>query len=309
MNLLSDDCRTRLFLGAAPSCRWLEMVAVVLFMSLWSPAATASPALEHAIRSGDLAAAEEAIKRSSGAGATQRKWDSARVDLLAGKTTRALETLELLVNTVPDSSEYRLWYSRALLARATEASALRTPLIARKAVAEVKKSFDLDPSNGDAAIDLILVHLRIPILGGGEKAAEALANRLTRASSDSAAFARGIIAHEKEQWRVAERELVTAARSFDDPRRVLFWLGYLYQRLGRWDDAFATHQKLLELSPNDPRVWYEHARTAEFSGERIEIGQTMLRRYLRAQLPSGARPKSEARELLEKLEKTAPKER
>lgn len=296
-------------MGRLPSRVLRPLVAIALAGSLWSPTATASPALERAIRSGDLAAAKEAIGRSPGASSTQRKWDSARVDLLAGNTSRALETLESLVGAVPESSDYRLWYSRALLARAAEVSALRRPLIARKAVAEVEKSFNLDPANGDAAIDLILVHLRIPILGGGEKAAEALANRLTRTSSDRAGFARGIIAHEKEQWRVAEQELVAAARSLDDPRRVLFWLGYLHQRLGRWDDAFATHQKLLELSPNDPKVWYEFARTAGFSGERVEIGQTMLRRYLRAQLPSGARPKSEARELLAKLDESARKER
>ena len=274
---------------------------MMLSSALVSPG-LASPALEQALRSGDLSAAREALRASPGTSEQERSWNRARVDLLAGATRRAVATLERLVEADPESSDYRLWYSRALLAEASEASILRRALIARRAVAALEEAFEADPRNDDAAIDLILVHLRVPLLGGGTRAAGAVLETLERRRSKVASFARGIIAYEAQRWDDAERELVDAAESLDDPRRALFWLGYLHQRLQRWDEAFHTHQTLLELSPNDPRVWYEIARTAEFSGLRVDEGKAMLRRYLEAELPSGSRTREQARELLRKLD-------
>ncbi|MDX1583193.1 MAG: hypothetical protein R3338_06285, partial [Thermoanaerobaculia bacterium] len=173
---------------------------------------------------------------------------------------------------------------------------------ARKAMGELERSVELDPDNGDAAIDLILIHIRVPILGDGLEAAERLTRRLDGRGSPLLPLARGILAFEREKWNQAEEELIGAAGTLEDPRRALFWLGFLYQRLGRWDDAWETHERLYRLSPRDPRVLYEFARTAEFSGERVALGKKMIHRYLVSDLPSGAASKEEARALLERLE-------
>lgn len=277
--------------------------SAVLLLVLAHSVAAASPVLEEAIRSCDLNAARKAIRSSPGSSKAETEWNRARLALLAGNTPEAIERLEWLVETRARSSEVRLWFSRALFARASEVSALRRPFVARRAVAELERSLQLDPLNDDAAIDMTLIHLRVPLLGDGTAAAEELAARLTTRRSPVASLARGIIAYENERWRLAETELSRAASTLEDPRRALFWLGYVYQRLGRWDDAWETHEMLLERSPNDPRVWYELARTAQFSGLHTERGEEMLQRYLRTELPSGARSKDEARALLRTLQR------
>ncbi len=275
---------------------------VVLLSLLAAVQALASPALEEAIRSCDLAAAREAIASSPGTTEVDRLWNSARVDLIGGRTAPAVEKLGRLVEKESESSVFRLWYSRALFAQASEASAFRRLFIARRAISELRESLELDPENDEAAIDLILIHLRVPVLGGGMDEARKLANAMSRRDSPFAPMARGILAWEDEEWEKALGEFEAAAASVGDPRRALFWIGYVHQKLGQWDEAFAIHEVLLGLSPHDPRVWYEFARTAQFSGLRTRSGpDDAAAATSERRLPSGARSKDEARELLGEL--------
>lgn len=271
-----------------------------LVACLVAPPLAGSAALERAIQSCDLRAATEALANQDAASTVERRWNRARVDLLRGETSRAVDDLEWVVAQNPRSSEYHLWYSRALFAQASEGFAVRRPFVARRAIAELKKAEAL--GNDEASIDLMLIHIRVPLLGDGRDGAEEIAKALTTRRSSVAPLARGIMAYEREEWQIAERELKIAADTLSDPRRALFWLGFLYQKLQRWNNAFKSHERLLALSPNDPRVWYEFARTSDFSGLGTDMGKKMLRRYLSAELPSGAPTKKEARKLLGRLD-------
>lgn len=263
---------------------------------LGSVGVAASPALEEAIRSCDVRAATASLD-----GRRSTSFDRGRVALIQGNTGAAVDLLSDAVEEAPRSSIARLWYSRALFARAAEVSTIRKPFIARSAIRELEQSLALDPRNDDATIDLLLIHLRVPILGDGMDAARELARSLTRRDAPAAALANGMIAYESDALDVAERHFLRAASTMDDPRRALFWLGYVYQRLGRWDDAFDTHDRLLELSPHDPRAWYEIARSAEFSRSRLALGRRMMERYLTATLPSGSPSREDAKKLLDRL--------
>lgn len=274
---------------------------LVLSISIVALNVDASAELEEAIRACDASAAVEALRRSDRSDPARRLYDAARVDLLKGETNDAVEKLEQSVERSPRRSDYHLWYSRALFAKAGESSAWYKPFLARKAIKELERALEIDPANDDAAIDLMLIHLRVPILGGGDDAAEQIVHDLNRRRSPYAPLANGILAYEHQRWDRAEKELRRAVAILDDPRRALFWVGFLDQRLGRWEDAFSVHEELLILSPNDPRVWYEFGRTADFSGLRTDAAASMIRRYLEADLPSGAATKDEARKLYERL--------
>ncbi len=149
---------------------------------------------------------------------------------------------------------------------------------------ELQAALSLDPSRGDARLDLIRYYERTPrILGGSTAKAREQAAELARRDAARGAFADGYIAYREKEYgsaRLSLRAAVMLAK--DDETRImaLTWLGWLSQETQQYDAAFAAFDRILAIDPKHGPALYEIGRTAVFSRRELARGEDALRRYL-----------------------------
>ena len=193
----------------------------------------------------------------------------------------SIDWFEKAVALEDKNSMYHLWLGRAIGSKAQHASVLKQPFLAKKVKAQFEQAVELDGSNLEARSDLISYYLMAPgIMGGSvEKAKEQAA---TIAAQDRyqghLAMAR-VHSHEKNN-DLYERELLAAAAAKPEEVGPRVELGYLYQRLERWDDAFRTFDELTKNDKARRNAQYQVGRTGAMSGRKLEHAAASLEAYL-----------------------------
>ena len=193
----------------------------------------------------------------------------------------AVESLTTATELDPDNSDYHLWLGRAYLQQLQTASMFKKLGLSKKVRAEYGKAIELDPNNLDARASLAGYYFEAPGIAGGstEKGMEQVA-AIKERDPLRGHLVMGSRYHGDEEYELAQQEFKSALALDPESTDAHFLLAILYHAMERWDDAFATLAKLLEIDPGNRSGLYQTGRTASLSGKQLDRGIEAFGRYL-----------------------------
>ena len=221
---------------------------------------------------------------------------------------QAQDAFQQAVEEDPGNSAYALWLALAMGRRAEAMTGLRKlaagPLVKRMR-REFERAIELDGSNLDAYVSLVMFHLEAPSIVGGSKAeARELAGQLQKMDPARGAWASAVCYEFASEFERAGEQYALARQL--DPEAVRYLLshaGFLSKR-----SEFKASDELFDMAfsrdPDNPKVW-RAAATAWIAAKREDRyprARQLIERYLKTpdQDPNQD-PKSELRNLLKNL--------
>ncbi len=215
---------------------------------------------------------------------------------------RATEAFETAVRLDPANSDHYLWLGRGLGRRAETSSPFRAPGLATKSRAAFEKAVELNPKNREALSDLFEYYLQAPgFLGGGEKKAQALIEKIAALDPAERYFAEARLAENRKEYQTAERMLRNAVDAA--PRQIgrLIDLARLLSKEGKIQESEATFEQAARLNPNAPQLLFGRAQTYVEAKRNLPQARQLLSQYLRSQLTPDDPPRAEAEKLLREI--------
>ena len=204
------------------------------------------------------------------------------------KSGPAVDWFEKAVKVDDNNAQHHLWLGNALGTEAEKANKLRQPFLARRCKTEFERAVALDPSLVDARVSLIQFYTLAPsIVGGSGEKADAQVREIAKLNPMRAHMEAAWIAQQRKDSVANERELQAALAAGPDSIAPYLQLGGLYAQQHRWDDAFATFEKLMQAKPDEPMAHFQYGRTAAISGKNLERGERELKFWL-ANMPASA---------------------
>jgi tetratricopeptide (TPR) repeat protein len=182
------------------------------------------------------------------------------------------------------------------------ANPFTAPGYATKARQMFEKSVALNPSNKEAAGDLLDYYLDAPgFLGGGMQKAEALAKLIGESDPAEGHYAEALIDDKRQQYDQAEAHFRRAAEIA--PRQVGRFVAlakYLAKR-GQFKESEAMFDRAARMAPDDPKILFERATTYIKGKRNIGQARELLEKYLRAPLTPDDPPREQALAMLKKI--------
>lgn len=234
--------------------------------------------------------------------------DSASLQLMGqdlfmlGEYKKATDVLEKAVALDPNNPKLLHWLGRTYGRRAETANPFAAPGWATKTRQMLEKAVELNPSDKDAAGDLLDYYLDAPgFLGGGIQKAESLSRTILNQDPAEGHYAEGLVAERKKEFEAAEQQFRRAAELA--PRQVghiLVLARYLGSH-GREKESDALFDQAARMAPNSPRVMFD--RAAAYIHQNRDLGQArkLLEQYMQMPLTPDDPPKDQAQALLKKL--------
>lgn len=214
---------------------------------------------------------------------------SAEALLAAGKTAvhqndgaRAVELLEKAVELEPQRAEVHLWLSRAHATVGESASGFKQLSVARKILAALERTVELDPNNIQARVELAQFYAMAPgIMGGGEDKARAQAAEAKRRNAFDGHRAYAVIYIVQKKLDLARNEFEQAVREEPQSARAHTALG---RHLANYDKnyrrAFEELEKAIQLDTAYMPGWFRLGEAAALSGTNLARGEEALKKYL-----------------------------
>jgi len=198
-----------------------------------------------------------------------------------GKNGEAIEWYEKAVKQEDNSALYHYWLGDALGEAAQTASKLRQPFLARRLKSEFERAVALDPKMIDARQGLVDFYSMAPgFMGGGmDKAREQVAE-ITKLSPMRGHLAGARVADREKDLVGAEREYQAAISVAPDSAQAYYSLGQWYRRQSKWDDAFATYERLMKAKPEDIVAHLGWGAVSALSGKSLDRGERELKHFL-----------------------------
>jgi tetratricopeptide (TPR) repeat protein len=218
---------------------------------------------------------------------------------------RAVELFEQAVALAPDQSEYHLWLGLAYGRRAQTTSKwkLFSALgLAGKTRERFERAVELDKSNRVALLSLFEFYLEAPgMIGGGADKAEQLAGRIEKIFPADGARCWAALYEKRGEFGRAEEKLHLAKSLQPGEVSHLLSLASFLARRGRIPESDQLYAEALQQAPSSPEVWFSRGKSLVRSRRNRDEARDLLGRYIKADLPPDATPRSEARELLQQL--------
>lgn len=178
-------------------------------------------------------------------------------------------------------ADHHYWLAATLGQEALTAGKFKQAMLARRAKAELERAISIDPAHLDARMGLVQFHLAAPgILGGSRERAAHEAEEIARRDARRGHIARGAVLAARRDWSAVEREYQAAMVLAPDSLDAYYALGALYQRTGRYDEAFDVFERVMRRRPDESAPSYQIGRTAALSGTRLERAEQALRSYV-----------------------------
>jgi tetratricopeptide (TPR) repeat protein len=222
-----------------------------------------------------------------------------------GEHEKALEAFDqalAIAPTKPMRSSLYHWLGRTHGRRAETGNFFAAPGRASQARANFEEALRVDPTNLEAANDLLDFYLQAPgFLGGSIEKADALAQRIGQLDAAEGHFAQAQLADKRKQFDRAEQEFRSAAEL--EPSDAGRWLDvakYLARR-GRLQESDAFFDRAAAIAPNQPQLLFDRAETYVRNRYRLDDARMLLDRYLQMPLTPDDPPRQRARALLERL--------
>lgn len=226
-----------------------RLLALLLAASLTSSAETPLETAIGLYRAKDFPAAQTAFEAVAAA-EPQNPEVHFYMGVLAqkrGENDAAIRHLEQAVFLAPNHSNYVLELGGAYGTAAQKAGLLNKMTWAKKCVAALEKSVQLDPDNLAARNGLISYYREAPSFVGG-----------------------GISKAYDQAREIQNRDAIMGAAV----------LGQLYLSENKFHEAFAVYEEVLETSPDNYTTLYSIGRAAVQTGQNLDRGEQALRRCL-----------------------------
>ncbi len=184
----------------------------------------------------------------------------------------------------PTNSAVAHWLGRACGIQARDLGPPRGIGPARRTRKSLERAVQLDPNNLDARVDLATFYRQAPmIVGGSKRGATTQLEEISRRDAYLGALVKGDQAMDDKRFDQAESFYKDALQRVPGKTDAYFRLGILYQRAARYEDAFASFEKLLAIAPEDKPTLFQIGKTADLSGHHLEKGEAALKKYLECQ--------------------------
>jgi tetratricopeptide (TPR) repeat protein len=271
----------------------LKAIAVATLLLALPAGLLAGEAMDEAIalyEQGDLDAAKQAFAAILDA---DPESDAApawlgRIALGQEDLDGAIELLDQAVELAPENSMYRTWLGQAYIAKLQTVSFFEKGVLAGRALDNLKKAVELDPSNIEARISLGGYYLNAPsIAGGSKKKALEQAEEVVKYNELEGNWMLARIHIRNEEYDEGITKLNTCIEADPDNMEYRYHLGMLYQELERWDETFAAFEEILATDPDDRGALYQMGRTAAFSGTNPDRAIECLERYMTMEVAPG----------------------
>ena len=221
---------------------------------------------------------------------------------MLGEYKKATEAFEKALAFDPNNPKLLHWLGRTYGRRAEMANPFFAAGWATKTRQMFEKSVELDPSDIDAAGDLLDFYLDAPgFLGGGMQKAELLAQMILKQDQAEGHYAQGLVAEKRKEYDTAEQQFRRAWELA--PRqvgRVLVLARYMANH-GRVKESDALFEQAARMTPNSPRVMFDRANAYIHQHRALEEARKLLEQYLQMPLTPEDPPKEQAQALLKKL--------
>lgn len=206
-----------------------------------------------------------------------------RIELAEGDGEGAAGWLERATRIDARNSSYFYWLGNAYGRQALRASRIKQARLAGRIRGAYERAVALDPNNLDARSGLLQYYVIAPgFMGGSIGKAREQAREIGKRSPFRGNLANGVIAERQKDRAAAEREYAAAVAAAPDSVIAYNVLGDLYRRTGRYDQAFATFERMRRALPNEASALYFIGRTSAVSGQRLADGEQALKQYIAA---------------------------
>jgi tetratricopeptide (TPR) repeat protein len=193
----------------------------------------------------------------------------------------AEEAFARAVAAAPENAVAEFYLGRVYGEQAQRASVFRQASLARKTKASFERAVRLDPDYLEARQGLLQYFLVAPgVMGGSEERAREQAAEIRRRNPYRGALAATQVLQKRKDWAGVEREMEPLTRQYPESLAVWTTLGGALGAQGRWDDAWASADRMTAALRDAPVTWYLAGRVAAESGTRLERGEAALLRYL-----------------------------
>lgn len=204
-----------------------------------------------------------------------------RVAAAQNNSSEAVDWLEKAVKRNAHSALYHLWLGNSLGDETQKAGKLRQPFLARRVKAEFERAIELDPTLIDAREGLVSFYSMAPgFMGGSMDKAREQANEIVKLNSVRGHLQLATLADRQKDPAAAEREFKAAVAAAPDSVNSYYLLGAFYRRQKRYDDSWATYERLMKLKPDEITVHLSWGGTAAESGQNLERGEREIKFYL-----------------------------
>ena len=204
-----------------------------------------------------------------------------RIAYATGNSGEAVDWFEKAIKVDGNNAGFHLWLGTALGDETQRANKLRQPFLARRVKSEFERAVALDPSSIDARHGLIQFYIVAPsIMGGSMERAKAQAAEIGKLNVMRGHLEMAALFDREKNTVAADSAYKAAVEASPDSLAGYYGLGAFYQRHTRWDDAFATYERLIQMRPAEVVAHFQYGRTAALSGKNLERGERELKSLL-----------------------------
>jgi tetratricopeptide (TPR) repeat protein len=202
------------------------------------------------------------------------------------KSGQAVDWFEKAVKRDESNALYHFWLGSALGDEAQNANKIRQPFLARRVKGAFERAVQLDPKMIQPREGLVDFYSIAPgIMGGSMDAAKAQAAEMVQLNAYRGHLAFARIALRQKDVAGEEAAYKAAIAAAPDTTGAQYNLAAFYRRHSRWDDAFATYERLMQAHPDEVIARAAWGFTAAQSGTNLERGEREIR-YFFENLPT-----------------------
>ena len=175
-------------------------------------------------------------------------------------------------------SDYYTWLGDTYGSIAGDANVIRQGMLAPKMRNAWEKAIALDDKNIRARVSLIQFYTKAPsLMGGSKEKAKEMAKQIMVINPAQGHRSMGNLLVEEKNIDGAEKEYLEMVRL--DPNFATV-LANFYHNQKKFDKAFSLFDEAIKKNPNDMAAIYQTGRTCAVSGQRLDLGEEYLIKYL-----------------------------
>lgn len=201
-----------------------------------------------------------------------------RISFEEEKYEDAAEYFEEAVEVNDKNAEYFTWLGDTYGTIAKDANVMRQGMLAPKMKSAWESAIALDPTSINPRLSLIQYYTQAPgFMGGSYEKAHDVAKQIKKLNLAQGHRAEGNVFYNEEKWTEAEREYVAMAKA--DPAYTPVLANY-YVNQKQYEKAFTLFEEALKRNPGDMASAYQFGKLSAISGQKLELGETYLKKYL-----------------------------
>jgi len=219
-----------------------------------------------------------------------------------GDYKKATRALEQAIEQDPNNSDYFDWLGKIYGKRAETSSFMTAWSYAGKCQKNFERALELDGKNLEAIDDLFEFALNAPgFVGGGMEKAAAVSERARDVDPAKYHSLKARLAEKLKDFAGEEKHLQSALQIAPNHLGRIIDMAEFLARRGRIEESEAMFDRAAKVAPNSAELKFERAKTYIDMGRNRQQAKKLLQEYLQSTLTADDPPKSEAEQLLKRV--------